>query len=141
MHLEIFGSGGYALARDSDKALSPIAHQVRFWGHQRNVGAVYAQLDYLMTGLPEKEALGLNIIEAQARDPPVLAVKAPPLPKRYLKDKADSSTVTRAKTGEPILRGCWINRLICSLRCTLSRPASIWPAFHPMHWPNACVQS
>jgi len=78
VNLEIFGSGGYASIRDLDRALAPIAGQVRFWGHQREVRAVYAQLDYLLTGLPEKEALGLNVIEAQACDLPVLAVNAPP---------------------------------------------------------------
>ena len=88
VNLEIFGSGGYASVRDLDKALSPIAHRVRFWGHQRNVGAVYAQLDYLMTGLPEKEALGLNIIEAQACDLPVLAVKAPPFTETVLEGQS-----------------------------------------------------
>lgn len=78
INLEIFGSGGYASVRDLDRALAPITGQVRFWGHQSDVRAVFAQLDYLMTGLPEKEALGLNVIEAQACDLPVLAVKAPP---------------------------------------------------------------
>ena len=78
VNLEIFGSGGNASARDLDQALSPLAGRVRFWGHQREVRAVYVQLDYLLTGLPEKEALGLNVIEAQACDLPVLAVNAPP---------------------------------------------------------------
>jgi len=77
-HLEIFGNGGYASVRDLKKSLLPISDQVRFWGHQSDMRAVYAKLDYLMTGLPEKEALGLNVIEAQACDLPVLAIKAPP---------------------------------------------------------------
>lgn len=78
VNLEIFGSGGYASVRDLDRALAPVADQVRFWGQQSDVRSVYAQLDYLLTGLPEKEALGLNVIEAQACDLPVLAVQAPP---------------------------------------------------------------
>jgi glycosyltransferase involved in cell wall biosynthesis len=78
VNLEIFGSGGYASVRDLDHALASIAGQVRFWGQQSDVRSVFAQLDYLMTGLPEKEALGLNVIEAQACDLPVLAVKAAP---------------------------------------------------------------
>lgn len=78
VNLEVFGSGGYASVRDLDRSLAPIAGQVRFWGHQGDVRTVFAQLDYLMTGLPEKEALGLNVIEAQACNLPVLAVKAPP---------------------------------------------------------------
>lgn len=78
INLEIFGSGGYASVRDLAHALRPLAGRVRFWGQQSDVRSVYAQLDYLLSGLPEKEALGLNIIEAQACDLPVLAVKAPP---------------------------------------------------------------
>jgi glycosyltransferase involved in cell wall biosynthesis len=77
-HLEIFGSGGYATLRDLRTALAPIRARVRFWGEQRHVGACYARLDYLLTGLPEKEALGLNVLEAQACGVPVLAVQAPP---------------------------------------------------------------
>jgi glycosyltransferase involved in cell wall biosynthesis len=78
VRLEIFGEGGYAQVRDLRRALAPLAGRARFWGHQRNVAAIYPQLDYLMTGLPEKEALGLNALEAQACGTPVLAPKAPP---------------------------------------------------------------
>jgi len=78
VNLEIFGSGGYASVRDLRRALRPVVGQIRFWGHQHDVRSVYHQLDYLMTGLPEKEALGLNIIEAQACGTPILAVDAPP---------------------------------------------------------------
>lgn len=76
--LEIFGAGGYASVRDLRRALAPISQRVRFWGQQRDVGAAYRKLDYLLTGLPEKEALGLNILEAQACGTPVLAVRARP---------------------------------------------------------------
>jgi len=55
-----------------------MAGQVRFWGHQQDVAAIYTQLDFVLSGLPEKEALGLNIIEAQQCGTPVLAVRAPP---------------------------------------------------------------
>ncbi len=88
VNLEIFGSGGYASVRDLDRALAPIADRVRFWGHQHDVRSVYAQLDYLMTGLPEKEALGLNVIEAQACDLPVLAVNAPPFTETVLEGQS-----------------------------------------------------
>lgn len=78
LRLEIFGSGGYASVRDLDRALAPLAGRVRFWGHQGDVAAAYGGIDYLLAGLPEKEALGLNIIEAQACGTPVLAPAAPP---------------------------------------------------------------
>ncbi|MCF8150348.1 MAG: glycosyltransferase [Burkholderiaceae bacterium] len=79
VNLEIFGSGGYASVRDLDHALAALPRgQVRFWGQQNNVAGIYRQLDYLLSGLPEKEALGLNIIEAQACGTPVIAVDAPP---------------------------------------------------------------
>lgn len=89
VNLEVFGAGGYASVRDLRLALAPLGGRARFWGQQRNVGAIYRQLDYLMTGLPEKEALGLNVIEAQACDTPVLAVDAPPF----------NETVIDGKTG------------------------------------------
>ncbi|MDK9701975.1 MAG: glycosyltransferase [Sulfuritalea sp.] len=90
VNLEIFGSGGYASVRDLDRALAALpAGQVRFWGQQGKVAAIYPQLDYLLSGLPEKEALGLNIIEAQACGTPVIAVHAPPF----------TETVTNGLTG------------------------------------------
>lgn len=78
VNLEIFGSGGYASVRDLRRALAPLAGRVRFWGQQRDVAAAYRGIDYLLTGLPEKEALGLNVIEAQACGTPVIAPAAPP---------------------------------------------------------------
>ncbi|MBI1942814.1 MAG: glycosyltransferase, partial [Betaproteobacteria bacterium] len=84
VNLEIFGAGGYASVRDLRRALRPLAERARFWGYQDNVAAVYARLDYLMSGLPEKEALGLNLIEAQSCGVPVLAVAAPPFTETML---------------------------------------------------------
>ena len=78
VRLEIFGSGGYASVRDLRQALGPCASQVRFWGQQSDVAAVYRGVDYVLSGLPEKEALGLNLIEAQQVGTPVLAVNKPP---------------------------------------------------------------
>jgi glycosyltransferase involved in cell wall biosynthesis len=77
-NLEIFGAGGYAQLRDLKRALAPIRDRVRFWGHQQNVAAIYPQMDYLLSGLPEREALGLNVLEAQICGTPVLAPDAPP---------------------------------------------------------------
>ncbi len=76
--LEIFGSGGYASVRDLKRALVPMRRQVRLWGQQDDVARLYPMLDYVLSGLPEKEALGLNLIEAQCCNTPVLAVRAPP---------------------------------------------------------------
>jgi glycosyltransferase involved in cell wall biosynthesis len=42
------------------------------------VAAVYRSIDFLLTGLPEREALGLNVLEAQVCGTPVLAPRAPP---------------------------------------------------------------
>ena len=89
INIEIFGSGGYASIRDLKKSLSPIKKQVRFWGHQNNVQLVYKQLDFVLSGLPEKEALGLNLIEAQSLNVPVLAINSPPF----------TETVVDKKTG------------------------------------------
>jgi glycosyltransferase involved in cell wall biosynthesis len=84
VNLEVFGSGGYASVRDLRASLAPMAGQARFWGHQQDVAAVYPQLDFVLSGLPEKEALGLNIIEAQQCGTPVLAVRAPPFTETVL---------------------------------------------------------
>ena len=78
VNLEIFGDGGYRSVRDLKHALAPLGGRARFWGMQPAPQAIYPQLDFLLSGLPEKEALGLNIIEAQMCGTPVLAVDAPP---------------------------------------------------------------
>ena len=84
INLEIFGTGGYRSVRDLEAVLAPLQGRARFWGHQDDPRAIYPQLDYLMSGLPEKEALGLNIIEAQVSGTPVLAVDAPPFTETVL---------------------------------------------------------
>jgi len=83
-NLEAFGAGGYAQVRGLRRALAPLKGRARFWGYQPDVGAIYPQLDYLMTGLPEKEALGLNALEAQSCGTPVLAPDAPPFTETVL---------------------------------------------------------
>jgi len=86
INLEIFGSGGFATVRDLQGALAPISNRVRFWGHQTNTINVYKSIDYLLTGLPEKEALGLNVIEAQVCGTPVIAPLAPPFDETVLEN-------------------------------------------------------
>jgi glycosyltransferase involved in cell wall biosynthesis len=117
VNLEVFGAGGFASIRDLRHALRPLGGRARFWGHQENVAAVYAGLDYLMTGLPEKEALGLNVIEAQHCGLPVLAVAAPPF----------TETVLEGETGylyrDPRLDGgADFTRLLDSLLAGKERP-------------------
>ena len=89
VNLEIFGNGGYAQVRDIRRALVPVSGNVRFWGFQSDVQTIYTRLDYLITGLPEKEALGLNALEAQALGTPVLAPDAPPF----------TETIVHGRTG------------------------------------------
>lgn len=84
VNLEIFGSGGYASVRALARALAPLGDRVRFWGYQDDVAQVYRAVDFLLTGLPEKEALGLNVLEAQACGTPVLAPDAPPFDETVL---------------------------------------------------------
>ncbi len=78
VNIEVFGAGGYASVRDLKQVLLPLGERVRFWGFQPEPDVIYPQLDYVMSGLPEREALGLNLIEAQAMGTPVLAVRAAP---------------------------------------------------------------
>jgi len=78
INIEIFGAGGFASIRDLSRALSMISGRVRWWGQQSNIAAVYKNIDYLLTGFPEREALGLNVIEAIYSGTPVLAIDAPP---------------------------------------------------------------
>ena len=78
VNIDVFGNGAYRSVADLKIAMRPIADNVRFWGRQADPKPLYAQFDYLLSGLPEKEALGLNIIEAQVLGTPVLAVNAPP---------------------------------------------------------------
>jgi glycosyltransferase involved in cell wall biosynthesis len=79
VNLEVFGSAiGYRTYRELRRVLAPLGNRVRFWGFQSNVAAIYPELDYLLTGLPEREALGLNVIEAQQCGTPALAPAAPP---------------------------------------------------------------
>ncbi len=88
VRLEIFGNGGYAQVRDIRRALAPLGNRVRFWGYQRNVHDIYPRLDYLLAGLPDKEALGLNVLEAQMCGTPVLAPRAPPFTETMVHGKS-----------------------------------------------------
>lgn len=77
--VEIFGSAvGYRALRELKQAIAPIKNRVRFWGRQTDVSTVYENIDYLLTGLPERESFGLNIVEAQMCGTPILAPSALP---------------------------------------------------------------
>ncbi len=79
VNLEVFGVAvGYKALREFREALRPLGTRARLWGYQRDVAAAYRSIDYLVTGLPEREALGLNVIEAGLCGTPVLAVDASP---------------------------------------------------------------
>jgi glycosyltransferase involved in cell wall biosynthesis len=79
VNLEIFGVAvGYKALREMRLALRPLGSRVRFWGHQRDIAPVYRNIDYLLTGMPDREALGLNVIESCLCGTPVLAIDAPP---------------------------------------------------------------
>ena len=79
VNLELFGAAvGYKSLTAVRRAVAPLGERVRFWGHQRDVASAYRALDYLLTGLPEREALGLNAIESCVAGTPVLAIAAPP---------------------------------------------------------------
>jgi len=84
VHLEVFGNGAYRSVADFRRSLGPMRERTRFWGQQSAPQRIYPNLDYLLSGLPEKEALGLNIIEAQLSNTPVLAVNAPPFTETIL---------------------------------------------------------
>ena len=84
--LDIYGSGGYASVRDLRQALQPIAHRTRWFGFQSNPALAYQNIDYLLTGLPEKEALGLNVLEAASIGVPCLAIQAEPFTETVQQD-------------------------------------------------------
>ena len=87
VNIDIFGNGAYRSVADLKLAVRPLGERVRFWGRQADTRPLYAHFDYLLSGLPEKEALGLNIIEAQTLGTPVLAVNAPPFTETVLDEK------------------------------------------------------
>ena len=79
VNVEVFGSAvDYRALREFRRAVAPLGNRVRLWGHQSDMARVYGSIDYLLTGLPEREALGLNVLEAQACGTPVLAPRSPP---------------------------------------------------------------
>lgn len=57
---------------------SEVRSSVIFWGWQSNPWACLSKIDALLLGMPEKEALGLNILEATLRKIPVIAIDGGP---------------------------------------------------------------
>lgn len=87
--VEIFGCAvGFRASTDLRRAVVPIKDRVRYWGFQKDVASVYKGIDYLITGLPERESFGLNVIEAQMCGTPVLAPRAPPFTETVLDRKS-----------------------------------------------------
>lgn len=76
--LHIFGSGSYQEVQAIVQATATIRAQTYFWGWQNDSSHAYQSIHYLLTGRPENEALGLNIIEAQTHGVPVLAIDGGP---------------------------------------------------------------
>lgn len=76
--LHIFGSGPYQEIQAIVQATATIRAQTYFWGWQNDSSHAYQSIHYLLTGRPENEALGLNIIEAQTHGVPVLAIDGGP---------------------------------------------------------------
>ncbi len=69
---------GYRALRDFREAAAPLGARVRYWGHQQDVLLAYRSINFLLTGMPERESFGLNVIEAQTCGAPVLAPTASP---------------------------------------------------------------
>jgi glycosyltransferase involved in cell wall biosynthesis len=126
VRLEIFGAWGDAAVRDLRRALEPAREQVRFGGEHEDIRAVFGCMDFLLAGLPEREGMGRNVLEAQACDVPVLAVDAPPF----------TETVLDAATGflftDPRVDG---GRHFDRLLAALEHPQEAWPrpSDHPEH--------
>lgn len=78
VNLEIFGAGDFGEVRAIREALAPLGERARFWGYQKELAAVYPRIDYLLAGLPEGHALGLDVLEAQACGTPVVAPRLDP---------------------------------------------------------------
>lgn len=79
VYIDLFGAAvGYKSLAAIRTSLQPLGSRVRFWGRQRDVATAYRAIDYLLTGMPEREALGLNAIESCFAGTPVLAIAAPP---------------------------------------------------------------
>lgn len=89
VHLEVFGAGNPSTVNALKHSLAPLGDRVRFWGQQTDMRSVYGGIDFLFTGLPEREGLGRNVVEAQMCGAAVLAIHSPPF----------TETVLHGKTG------------------------------------------
>jgi len=78
--LHIFGSGSYREVNNIKKATLLLKDRTFFWGWQDNPYAAYKFIDYLLLGRPEHEALGLNVLEAQAAGIKSIAINGGPFP-------------------------------------------------------------
>lgn len=81
LEIHIVGSGPWRQVNDL-KAAIPISLRphVYFWGWQSVPWSCLPKIDALILGMPDKEALGLNILEATIRRVPVIGIDGGPFP-------------------------------------------------------------
>lgn len=87
VNVEVFGSGAVGSVQALKRSLEPLGDRVRFWGQQTDMRSVYGGIDFLLTGLPEREGLGRNVVEAQMCGAAVLAIHSPPFTETVLDGK------------------------------------------------------
>lgn len=81
VEIHIFGSGPWSQVQELKSSLpSSIRPRVFFWGWQEDPWAYLPKIHALLLGMPEKEALGLNILEATMRKIPVIGIEGGPFP-------------------------------------------------------------
>jgi glycosyltransferase involved in cell wall biosynthesis len=72
--IHIYGSGPYREVMAIKKSLGPIKNKVIFYGWAHPTLNPYKNLDALLLGRPDDEALGINALEAQTQNVPPLGI-------------------------------------------------------------------
>lgn len=79
VEIHIVGSGPWRQVRDLKSQIPEgLRSHVFFWGWQQDPWACLPKFHALLLGLPENEALGLNILEATIRKIPVIGIDGGP---------------------------------------------------------------